>query len=137
MTVSKIKFEKRTILDFTREEKLSKHKISKLLRSIKVISIDPINHLLIDNNIKIGAYNIKLILDNYGTSGEKNLKNFGHFSIRVYENLKEINVEKDKNFKDIIENTWVRRNRELNLRICDLIDVILYCKRLDNLYLFN
>lgn len=136
MTVSKIKFEKRTILDLTQEEKLSKNKISKLLRDIEIISLDPINHILFDNNIKIGAYNIKLVLG-HSHEGSKRLKKYGHFAVRVYENFKEVNVERDRNFKNMEENDWIERNRDLNLRICDLIDVILYCKRLDNLYLFN
>jgi hypothetical protein len=133
MTVSKIKFEKRTILDLTQEERLSKNKISKLLRDIEIISLDPINHILFDNSIKIGAYNIKLVL-NSSHEGANKLKRYGHFAVRVYENFKEVNVERDRNFKDV---DWVERNKELNLRITDLVDVILYCKRLDNLYLFN
>lgn len=134
MTASKVRHESRTILDLSKG-RLSKNKVIKLLRETEVLTSTDDSSIYIDNDVRVGIYSIKLLLNS--GNGPK-LKNYGRFGIRLYEikrdGQQEIMIEKDPNFKS---NDWVKRNAKYELRTNDLVSAILYCKRLDKLKLFN
>lgn len=134
MSVSKATHEFRTVLDLPRE-RLSKNKVSKLLSETKFSYREAT--VYIENVLKIGSYHIRLIL-NPTTSDTGPLRNYGGFNIRLYQmkrdGLQEIHPEKDENFKS---NDWAKKNYNDKLRSSDLVNVILYCNRLDKIRIFN
>lgn len=130
MTASKVRHESKVILDLSKE-RLSKNKVYKLLRETEILTLSQDRSVYINNSVKVGVYNIRLILNGYqGTR----LKNYGKFGIRLYQGIKEVNLRKDCNFKD---NDWAKKNSDFSLNTSDLVSAILYCKRLDRLHIFN
>ena len=138
MTVSKVKHESKVVLDLSKE-KLNKSRLKKLLNSLEISCVSTYGNqtLYFDNEVRIGIYNLKLILNDKLTT-PSSLKKYGGFNIRLYEikrsNQIEIDLEKDINFK---QNSWVNKNITHKLRTNDLIEIILYCKRLDRLKIFS
>lgn len=140
MSASKIKHEFRTVLHVN--YKLTKTKVVKLLRDTDILLIEENGPtaVYIDNQIDIGMYIIRLLLNrNYiKRSNPQRLRDYGEFNIRIYEknrsNLIEIDIFKNSLFSDL---DWVQRNENKSLKINDLIAAIIYCNRLDRLKAFN
>ena len=123
-----------TILDFS-DPNISKNKIKESLRILNIVHtcFNKKQLTIFDNFIKVGAYNIKLVLHENYDSKPKKLKQFGRFQIRLFEQEKEINLIKDYRFKG---QSWVKDNTNHQLKIRDLVNGIVYCSKLNKLKLF-
>lgn len=139
MSLIKGKIECRTILDFSNDT-VSKNKIQRALRSAEVIEMlchDHNSYTFIENDIKVGMYNIKLAFYSLNTEGRSKLKEYGGFSIMVYENSKvkpkSINLSKDTRFK---HQYWVPLASNYKVRMKHLTDAIHYTQRLNQLSAF-
>jgi len=121
------------ILDFS--NKVTKNKIKESLRDniILYTYYNKNKRIIFDNFIKVGDYNIQLVLDDAYDCKPKKLREFSHFQIRLFELGKEINIKTDYRFK---KQKWIKDNNEHQLKIRDLVETILYCKRLNNLKIF-
>lgn len=137
MSAVKVKHESRTILNLS-QNVLSYSGVEKILRDTKVSCFERLGNvcLSIDNQINIGMYTIRLELSR--KEAAEKLRDYGRFSIRIFENgrdgLREVNLKKHEIFR---ERSWVQRNQEEQFRISDLVEVILLCRRLHNLRAFN
>lgn len=137
MTLIRSKRENITILDFS-SGKVSKNKIKQSLRNIKTVDVynqDTKILTVTDNHIKVGMYNIKLILptDYSPNKSSKHLREYGSFQVVIFESGKPINLQKDGRFKN---QYWIKPNSKNDLRIPNLTDIIYYCHRLNKLKLF-
>jgi hypothetical protein len=134
MSLVKGKRQTNTILDFSGNE-TSRNKIRESLRLIKIsnVSSQKNNLTIFDNVVKVGTYNIKLVLQEDYDNSPKKLKEFGRFQVRLFEFDKEINLKRDYRFK---KQKWVKSNLDSGLKIKELIDTIFYCNRLHKLKLF-
>lgn len=134
MTVVRIKHQIQTILSFNSEPDLSKRKIAKILREVDILSFNKEKGLFIDNDVRIGSFNIRLMLP---TENKCKLGSFKKFGIRLYsleeEEWREIDFSHDDKFKT---NSWAKKDI-FNFGISDLSDAILYCQRLDSLRIFS
>lgn len=141
MSANKVKHEFRTILNLG-SDILSKHKIQKILRDTRVTSKEFTGNTAtcIENQINMGVYLIRLEFNHFKITQNNpdKLRDYGRFSIRLYENLRgaliEVNLEKHSIFKD---RKWVKRNLDGGLRISDLVEAIHLCGRLERLKAFN
>lgn len=137
MTLIRSKRENITILDFS-SGKVSKNKIKQSLRNIKIVDVynqDTKVLTITDNYIKVGMYNIKLMLptDYNPNKSSKHLRDFGCFQVGIFESNQQINLQKDKRFSS---QYWIKPNRNNTLRLPNLTDIIYYCYRLNKLKLF-
>ena len=132
MTASKTIHEYRTILDFS--NKVSKNIIKQSLQNAEVLSICPDKNSVtyIENEIKVGMYTVHLHLHNYETN-IRNLRGHGRFSISIHQTGNTQANYLESKFKD---QPWVKRNDKADLRIQDLINIIYYCNRLNQLKIF-
>lgn len=134
MSAIKSTYERKTILDFT-DKKITKNYILKSLREANIIQTyygGRGNGLTyIDNEIGVGMYHIHLSLNMI--DGATKLREYGKFKISIKEGGKLINLSSDSRFKS---QDWVKLNQNNKLKISDLINIIIYCKRLDNLKYF-
>lgn len=141
MALIKGKQEFRTILDFSKEE-ISKNKVKRALREVEVCEVSQIpdtnSFTFVENGIKIGMYQVQLIFP--WLSAERNrkrLREYGQFKIAIFECRgkiqKNINLSIDKRFKN---QYWVDLNKDYEIRMKTLTDIIMYIKRLDNLKMF-
>jgi len=131
MSLCKLQYEYRTILDFS-EKNVSRNLVRTSLTKTEVLGLHNIESELmyIENEIKIGMYRIRLLLSKLDA---KHLREYGSFKIKIYQADSCINLHRDKRFNI---QPWVDKNEENNLRVKDLVDVILYCNRLNNLSSF-
>lgn len=141
MSLIKAKQEARIILDFSKG-KISKNLIKQSLRETEVVELhnnEDGQCTLIDNYIKVGMYDIHLNMNCPPTSDKNKLREYGCFRVAIYENspinnvIKHINEKHDRRFKD---QYWVKLNQRGMLRIKNLIDIIMFTKRLNNLKMF-
>jgi hypothetical protein len=141
MSLVKGRQEFRTILDFSKE-KLSKNKIKTALRQVEVLEYarGQDSTLFIENNIKIGMYNIRLLFSSCDADKNRNrLKEYGGFQVAIYERnrkcniIQNINLLKDKRFKN---QYWTNLNNGYNIRMKNLIDIIIFTERLNKLRMF-
>lgn len=126
----------RTILDFSKG-KISKNMIKSALRSAEVLEyIKSEDHFIwIDNHIKIGMYQIELqFYERITIDPRHKLREYGSFDIVISEKHKNgyniINRNKDIRFKS---QYWAKNHK---LRMKDLVDVIVFMRRLNNLKAF-
>ena len=138
MTAIRAKYELRTILDFS-EGKCSRNRVMQSLRNCSVVGLEeskgkPVLYL---NEIKVGMYTISLLLPFDSSSTWSKLKDYGDFEVRVSDTsdrkTTSINLKKDSRFSN---QYWVSKNFFGKLRIKHLVDIILYCRRLDKLKAF-
>ena len=156
MSVHNIKYEYRTILDFS-QEKVSKVNIRKKLSIVEVVDIeipyqknregyikitDGSDLIYIRNEIQIGMYRVRLLVSSrYCTKNgysykrdTHNLRDYGGFKVKIFQigsrSTYEIDLDRDIIFK---KNGWRKKNMNNKLRISDLADIILHCHRLHNL----
>jgi hypothetical protein len=142
MSLIKGKQEFRTILDFSKV-KLSKNKIKEALRQAEVLEVirrEDSSNAFVENFINVGMYEVRLIFSSIDAETTRSrLKEYGKFRVAVYErgsfgkSMNNINLSKDKRFKN---QYWVDLNKDYNLGINNLVDVIMYLRRLDNLKMF-
>lgn len=142
MTVIKGSQEFRTILDFSRN-KISKNKIKQALRHVEVLEIihhkDTKSYTIIENDITVGMYQIRLAFYSLSTEQRSRLKEYGGFRVSIYEHvrggkgLQNINIPNDKRFQGL---HWVPLNKDYKLRSNDLIDIIMHARRLNDLKMF-
>lgn len=137
MTLIRSKRENITILDFS-SGKVSKNKIKQSLRNIRVVDVynqDTKILTIPDNYIKVGMYNIKLILSGryIPDKSSKHLREYGCFQVSILEANEPINLKKDGRFKS---QYWIKLNSNNVLRLPNLTDIIYYCHRLNKLKLF-
>jgi hypothetical protein len=133
----------RTILDFSKGE-ISKNMIKNALRSVEVLEVvrlkDSNTITFVENDIIVGMYQIRLIFDHLDANRNRTkLREYGMFRIAVFErsyktnSIHNINLLTDRRFKD---QYWSKLNRGYDLRIQNLVDIIMFVKRLNNLKLF-
>lgn len=129
------------VLDFS-DESVTKNIIKQALNSNEFIAIFCDDNGIdlpyyTDYEIKIGIYNITLFLDYSKSKNAKLLKDYGKFGISINEStskgIRWINLSKDVRFKN---QKWVTNNSKYKLSISKLLEIILYCKRLNNLKSF-
>jgi hypothetical protein len=134
MSLVKAKRKENMILDFS-DSKISKNKIRKSLRLLRIKNVycNKNNLTIYDNFVKVGTYNIKLVLHENYDNKPKRLRDFGRFQIRLFDQNKEIILNKDYRFK---KQTWIKSNTHHSLTIRNLIDTIIYCNKLYKLKIF-
>ena len=136
MSLFKGGYEARSILDFSKG-KISKNFIGQLLRKTEIIEYD--QSIFIDNYISVGMYKIHLFFVEPPSHEPSPLKKCGEFSVAIFEvnhknNVSQhISLSKDIRFKN---QYWVSLSYKSQLKIKNLIDIIMYVKRLNNLKLF-
>jgi hypothetical protein len=160
MSTHKIKYEYRTILDFS-GEKLNKTNIKKMLNSTEVVDVEiPLKRsregyikitedndlIYIRNEINVGMYKIRLLVSSRyqtksGHSYKKDthhLKEYGGFKIQIFQigsrSIYEIDLDKDSKFR---RNGWRKKNMQGELKSDDLTDIIMFCHRLHNLRAYS
>lgn len=131
----------RTILDFSKG-KVSKNMIKTSLRNAEVLELvkkkDTNDFIFIDNDILVGMYRIRLSFYSKDLSRSRTkLREYGQFHIAIYESGKDgsihnINLKRDRRFKD---QYWAKFPG-YDFRMKNLVDVIYYLKRLNNLKMF-
>lgn len=140
MSLIRNKLEHRTILDFSKG-KVSENSVKQALRQADVLELTNSTEVrkLIVNRIKVGMYMIYLRFSDMDTSGNrKRLKQYGKFSIHIYEEDRSgsrslINLNSDSRFKS---QYWTSINRNSGFLMKNLADVIIHCDRLNHLKAF-
>jgi hypothetical protein len=139
MTLIKGKQEFRTILDFSKE-KISRNMVQQALRKVEVRELvqDCNNYTFIENDIIVGMYQIRLSFSSMDASVDRSrLREYGGFRISIYERknkaIQNTNLLRDKRFKN---QYWIYLNKNYDIRMKNLVDIILYLKRLNNLKMF-
>lgn len=124
-----IRIESKTILNFSCDQKINKHRITKVLRATTpIISIS--DNVIYDNDIIVGHYIIRL----WNTFPTSNIthKKWSHFKFSIYERNRSgieniINTKTDGRFKNQLEP---------KVNVKSLSNMIMHCTRLNNLKLF-
>ena len=143
MSLIKGKQEFRTILDFSKV-KMSKNKVKEALRHAEVLEVvyreEDSTHTFVENFINVGMYEVRLIFSSVDAVRTRSkLKEYGKFRVAIYErasfgrSMHNISLPKDRRFKN---QYWVDLNKDYNLRINNLVDIIMYLNRLNNLKMF-
>lgn len=144
MSLIKGRQEFRTILDFNGKNKISKNKIRQALREVEVCELvclpDTSIYTFVENDITVGMYQIRLSFSSVDSSRSRNrLREYGGFRVAVYERSKKgnvlhnINLFNDRRFKS---QHWVETNKDYNLRMKHLVDIIIHLNRLNRLKMF-
>lgn len=139
MSIVKSKHEERVILDFSKEP-ISKSLVIQSLRQAEVVEMYKSETsdftTFVDNFIKIGMYEIQLLLNGTPTAERTKLKNYGDFRINIVES-----IPHSKSFRYLklnadtrVCNQYWAKNKDLRSK--HLVDVILHLKRLNNLKMF-
>lgn len=143
MSLIKGKQEFRTILDFSKS-KVSKNQIKRSLREVEVREVVKVpetnTFTFVDNYIIVGMYQLRLSFESVDAINNRTkLKEYGGFRVAIYERnrkasiIKNINLDKDKRF---VGQYWLEPNKSYGLRICNLVDIIMFLNRLSNLKMF-
>ena len=118
-----------------------KHEYKRTLNSVDIVPLYQLETnrsfikemICIENEIKVGMYKICVVLSPaVQRLTNHKLKDFGDFTIQIYELGKEINLKRDNRFRD---QYWVQKNNS-GLKVIDLTDIVCYCNRLDCLKAF-
>jgi hypothetical protein len=144
MSKVRVKFERKSELDLG-QGKISKNRVKQALRQWTVPEVIFENNdcIYIDNCIQVGMYEICIIPKmksgcKFFDDPKTKLKDYGGFSIEIFERkndkLKAIQCHRDGRFK---EQKWVSIVYTYNVRIKDLLEMILHCSRLNNLRVFS
>ncbi len=143
MSVNKVKHEYKTILDFS-DQNVTRVKVKRTLNSVDIAALYQLesNNLFtsqmicVENEIKVGMYKICIALSPaIQRITNHKLKDFGDFTIQIYElgkECKEINLKRDNRFRD---QYWVQKNNS-GLKVIDLTDIVCHCNRLDRVKAF-
>ncbi len=138
MSVLKGRLEYRVILDFSRG-KISKNLVKRSLRQTQFL--DAIHNgddiTLIENCIKVGMYQIDVLPYTLSIQARCQLKDYGGFAVHIREpkqgKMEVIAIYRDPRFK---RRYWVEKDRNYRLRTNDLVNIITYCRRLNDLKAF-
>jgi hypothetical protein len=145
MSLIKGKQEFRTILDFSSKDKVSKNKVKDAIRKAEVREYtiseeDSNNYTFIGNDITVGMYQVRLIFEYLDAGRDRmRLRDYGGFRVAIYERcrktnaIQNINLSNDKRFRD---QYWVKLNQDYQVRMKNLVDVIMYLRRLNSLKIF-
>lgn len=140
MSLIKCRHEYKTLLEFKAGKKISKSHIKKLLRTTPIITYykNDKQVIRVTPDIDIGIYKIRLNLNDADIlSGPRKLRNYGTFSVSIYEkhnNECYAPAGFSKLFKD---QYWAGTNTtKAKLRIKDLVHIITYCDKINRLKLF-
>ncbi len=141
MSLIKGKQEFRTILDFSKD-KVSKNMIKRALRDVEVRELVPIpdseSYNFVENNIRIGMYQVRLFFSSVDADVTRTqLKEYGGFRIAIYERKRKTLQNISLNHKLFKNQYWVPLNKDYNIRMTNLTDIIMYLKRLDDLKTFS
>lgn len=138
MTAIKIKHEDK-ILDLT--QKISKSNLKKTLKSIKLKVKDKnyLTHTIFFTKIKTGIFDIQLdIYDflNYGINKDISLEDVPQFRVSIWECNSNfpLNLYNEPLFQS---QPWINSNDKSELCIDHLIDIIMLCKRVNNIKVFS
>jgi hypothetical protein len=137
MTAIRAKEENRTILDFS-DIKCTRNGISKAINRCSISNIIEGETLqeftYFVNEIKVGMYRIRLQLPFDCPEHCSKLKEYGDFEVSISDAYRgNIDLKEDSRFRN---QDWVAYNFFGKLRIKHLVDIIIYCKRLDGLKCF-
>ena len=143
MSLVKGKQEFRTIWDFS-FNKISKNRIKQSLRQAEVLEVIQQEEssicTFVENDIIVGMYQIRLFFNHREVGQHRTrLRDYGGFRIAIYERtrkgtvLHNINLNKDSRFK---HETWIDLNKDCNVRIKNLVDIIILLQRLNSLRMF-
>ena len=137
MTVSKI--HRQTILDFS-DKKATRNSIIQALRRTEMYDVEPRAQFVIGNVIKVGMYNINLLLEKKENQKSHKLRKYGKFMILISEENQKhyspLTLTTDCRFNSQLWAKNMLSNNLLECKINTLVDIILHCKRLDNLKTF-
>jgi hypothetical protein len=130
MTSIRTTVEHKKILDFS-QEKISKSFVKRTLKSTKFNCIERRVGVsaLIFNHITVGMYSIQLILEARG--GLKNFSAYIKDNPAPHQGF--INIRKDSRFNN---QYWSTLIQDCKLNVDNLVDIIMYCHRLDRLKTF-
>ena len=99
-----------------------------------------VGELFLENDIIVGMYQIRLFFNHREVGQHRTrLRDYGGFRIAIYERtrkgtvLHNINLNKDSRFK---HETWIDLNKDCNVRIKNLVDIIILLQRLNSLRMF-
>lgn len=141
MALIKGKQEFRTILDFSKD-KISKNKVKRALREAEVHEVtelpDSNSFTFVENGIKIGMYQIQIIFPWLSADRKRTrLREYGGFKVAIFERrgniIQNINLSTDRRFK---HQYWADLNKDYDIRMKNLTDIIMFVKRLDSLKMF-
>ena len=136
MSLVKIRDFDNIIVDFS-QGKISKYKIKKSLRQAEVCQIKHSNEqvYLVTNHIVVGMFNVTLVMLDADPTKNK-LAQYTNIRANIRDGARSprINLRRDSRFNRL---PWVTDNQASNLKLDQLIDIILYLKRLDNLRAFS
>jgi|SRR5208283_492795 len=138
MTAIKAKVEDRTILDFS-VGKFSKNKIKQAINKCEIVCAktaddDHNEWTLFDNHIKIGMYDVLLIVPWDSPQTWNRLKQYNDFEVEISEEKgSRIDLRNDRRFKG---QDWVKSNSFGNLKPKHLADIVAHCIRLNRLKAF-
>lgn len=143
MSLIKGKQEFRTILDFSKED-ISKNLVKQALREAEVCEVARLpesgSSTLVENYIIVGMYQIHLLFSSIDAGNHRSkLKEYGGFRVAIYERnrkgnvLQNINLDRDRRFKT---QYWAKLNHGYDIRMKNLVDIIIHLKRLNNLKMF-
>lgn len=137
MSVIKGVQQHRTVLDFSKG-KVSKNLVKQALRRAEILEMVSSQNttVFIENSIQVGMYSIVLRFPYEGVYPDKSrLKDYGKFGVTIHEvgSNCAINLSKDKRFKN---QYWVSPNKDFNLLMKNLTDIVVYCSRLDKMKMF-
>lgn len=145
MSAVKCKHEYKTLLDFSKtERRVSKNLVKQMLRQAELPSYRNSGNEIIYTNyeINVGMYHIHLLLNADEFVAQTKLKDYGSFSFELTEEI----LGQPKNEYDMRNVIWVERDsrfkhqywsdRNKSIRINDLVNMIIHCKRLSNLKAF-
>lgn len=93
--------------------------------------------IFLEHVVKVGMFEIQLILS--PASRSPNLRDYGKFFVKIFElkpmcKRKEIFLIMDERFKN---QEWALKNFHKWIRIKDLVNIIMYCHKLDRLKMFT
>jgi hypothetical protein len=135
MTLANSVMKQKVIIDFGNEI-YSKEQIKGVLASCPIIRIQQIgakDFIIYSNIIKIGTFQIALILPLDAAPGWHLLSEYGDFMMYVYDPFC-VDLDQDSRFKD---QTWVSKNCFGKLRVKHLVNAIYFCMRLSALKAFS
>ena len=142
MCLVKAKQEYRTILDFSWQKRVSKNLVRQSLRKAEISDFrrDSGSIYILDNEIKVGMYRIKLLFSSLDSSRPRQrLREYKGVGIAILEgsdpySYESISIDKDKRF---CYKNWLLPSVNYSLRLNDLVDVIVHCSKLNKLKVFN
>jgi len=127
------------ILDFNKPKITRNYVVTSLRKTdftTYLTDYDNNSVIFLEHVVKVGMFEIQLILT--PASRSPNLRDYGKFFVKIFE-LKPMNKRKeiflimDERFST---QPWSMKNFNKWIRIKDLVDIIMYCHKLNKLKMF-